>query len=285
MQLQLVQLKSVSIAFSHNVACRIKFPFVLSSKLFLDFAVNLNIWSCIQNRTHFALGNKTQPAVLVSCVAAHMHQYSLRTYRHPCAVLIDKILTQRSEGCFQSLPYLKKVFECPEEFLFFGRTELVCGLQVGFRICAADAEVDLPSWSLQSDAEMEGFVAEILNSSTVRKKKKPTWEKKFTQQALRGPWMAEMVVEMKNATHKLAPLNWRNPHSFYLIALELQDMFSYGRKVIAASGTCSCLPCQVQLLTDGCEELRICLAQHGGLVLALGLVCHCQASFLGSAGL
>lgn len=160
MQLQLVQLKSVSIAFSHNVACRIKFPFVLSSKLFLDFAVNLNIWSCIQNRTHFALGNKTQPAVLVSCVAAHMHQYSLRTYRHPCVVLIDKILTQRSEGCFQSLPYLKKVFECPEEFLFFfGRTELVCGLQVGFRICAADAEVELPSWSLQSDAEMGGFVA------------------------------------------------------------------------------------------------------------------------------
>lgn len=61
--------------------------------------------------------------------------------------------------------------------------------------------------------------------------------------------------------------------------------YSYGRKVIAASGTCTSLSCQVQLLTDGCEELRICLAQHGGLVLALGLVYHCQALFLGSAGL
>lgn len=55
-------------------------------------------------------------------------------------------------------------------------------------------------------------------------------------------------------------------------------MCSSGRKVIVASGTCTC---QVQLLTDGCEELRICLAQHGGLVLALGLFCHCQPLFLG----
>lgn len=45
------------------------------------------------------------------------------------------------------------------------------------------------------------------------------------------------------------------------------------------------LACQVQLLTDGCEELRICLAQRGGLVLALGLFCHCRALFVGEAGL
>lgn len=47
----------------------------------------------------------------------------------------------------------------------------------------------------------EGLLPEILNS--VRKKSTPG-KKSRTQQALRGPSMAEMVVEMKNATHKLA---------------------------------------------------------------------------------
>lgn len=48
----------------------------------------------------------------------------------------------------------------------------------------------------------EGLLPEILNSGTVRKRSTPG-KKRVTQQALRGPSMAEMVVEMKNATHKL----------------------------------------------------------------------------------
>lgn len=88
--------------------------------------------------------------------------------------------------------------------------------------------------------------------------------------------MAEMVVEMKNTSHNLCSCHWSYHHNLYLVVLELQDTYSHGRKVVVASGTCTCLPCQVQLLTDGCEELRICLAQHGGH-LSWHLVCFVTA--------
>lgn len=58
--------------------------------------------------------------------------------------------------------YFKKVLECSEEVLFlFGRTRLVHDLQVHgeCRICEAHEEGALPSWSLQGDADVGGFVA------------------------------------------------------------------------------------------------------------------------------
>lgn len=49
----------------------------------------------------------------------------------------------------------------------------------------------------------EGLLPEILNSSTVRERSTPG-KRRLIEQVLRGPSMAEMIVEMKNATHEFA---------------------------------------------------------------------------------
>lgn len=68
----------------------------------------------------------------------------------------------------------------------------------------------------------EGLLPEILNSSTVRKRS-ASGEKKgsLTAQVLRGPSIAEMVVEMKNTSHNLCSCHWSYHHNLYLVVLEL----------------------------------------------------------------